>query len=584
MTYNASNKVTSIVSDPTPAQGNDTGTVQLLYGADANRVVQSSTSGSTTIRTVYVGLGGTGKSLFEQTTTQASGGTPMVQNLHYIYAGGVHGGNAFAVRVIDDHSGVANKYYNFDHLGSVTAVSDEEGHVSTSSSDATVLAYDAWGARRNADESAAQWQSFTPPVGNREFTGQEQIPDTGLVNMNGRVYDPVLGRFLSPDPNVQDPSDTQSYNRYSYALNNPLRYTDPTGFFWNEVESTLESPMFWTEFGYEAIACVAGPPGVGCLVGGIQLAVFNATVALASGAPYQQTAIDLGIGVGVSIVGAEFPPSDPLLGLAEGSASAAATTAIDNRLSTGKWGGDDILAAAFMSAAEGALMLGIQEIKVLSVNQARAEGQAAGQEANTASAQTSRRMHGGSGGGVLSVALQVALLAMCPNCLPFDARMVSPDGDPSHATLSPTAALAILALNLGPLAVFALPELAVGAGGGGALALQNGWLGEFEDGVVQAPMTLSRVWGGGSGMIGQWFTPQVFTSAQAAVNALALPLQNTAEFITTVTLQPGATYQIGTAAPLFGYAGGAIQIFLTSPQAFVSYGQTLRLTSAFGWW
>src|SRR5207253_8211047 len=111
------------------------------------------------------------------------------------------------------------------------AMSDERGRVSVSGSDATVLGYDAWGARRNPDESAANWASFTPPVGNREFTGHEQIPDVGLINMNGRVYDPVLGRFLSPDPHVQFVANLQSYNRYSYVLNNPLSSTDPTGYW-----------------------------------------------------------------------------------------------------------------------------------------------------------------------------------------------------------------------------------------------------------------------------------------------------------------------------------------------------------------
>ena len=51
----------------------------------------------------------------------------------------------------------------------------------------------------------------------------------GLVNMNGRLYDPTLGRFLSPDNYVQEPGNSQSFNRYSYCLNNPLKYTDPSG-------------------------------------------------------------------------------------------------------------------------------------------------------------------------------------------------------------------------------------------------------------------------------------------------------------------------------------------------------------------
>ena len=63
----------------------------------------------------------------------------------------------------------------------------------------------------------------------RGFTGHEFLSDFNLYNMNGRLYDPVLGRFLSPDPYIADPSFTQSYNRYSYVLNNPLKYNDPTG-------------------------------------------------------------------------------------------------------------------------------------------------------------------------------------------------------------------------------------------------------------------------------------------------------------------------------------------------------------------
>ena len=65
----------------------------------------------------------------------------------------------------------------------------------------------------------------------RGFTGHEHLTWFGLINMNARLYDPLLGRFLSPDPYVQAPDFTQNFNRYSYALNNPLRYTDESGEF-----------------------------------------------------------------------------------------------------------------------------------------------------------------------------------------------------------------------------------------------------------------------------------------------------------------------------------------------------------------
>ena len=64
----------------------------------------------------------------------------------------------------------------------------------------------------------------------RAYTGHEMLDAFGLINMNGRVYDPALARFLSPDPFIQNPNSAQSYNRYSYCSNNPLKYTDPSGY------------------------------------------------------------------------------------------------------------------------------------------------------------------------------------------------------------------------------------------------------------------------------------------------------------------------------------------------------------------
>ncbi|MDD4150599.1 MAG: RHS repeat-associated core domain-containing protein [Bacteroidales bacterium] len=68
-----------------------------------------------------------------------------------------------------------------------------------------------------------------PQLINRGYTGHEMLPEFDLINMNGRCYDPVVGRFLSTDNFVQDPFSSQCYNRYSYCLNNPLKYSDPSG-------------------------------------------------------------------------------------------------------------------------------------------------------------------------------------------------------------------------------------------------------------------------------------------------------------------------------------------------------------------
>ncbi|MDY7038527.1 MAG: RHS repeat-associated core domain-containing protein, partial [Thermodesulfobacteriota bacterium] len=66
-------------------------------------------------------------------------------------------------------------------------------------------------------------------VGNHKFTDQELDPETGLYNYNARLYDPIIGRFITPDSIIQDPYDPQTLNRYSYCVNNPLVYIDPSG-------------------------------------------------------------------------------------------------------------------------------------------------------------------------------------------------------------------------------------------------------------------------------------------------------------------------------------------------------------------
>jgi RHS repeat-associated protein len=91
--------------------------------------------------------------------------------------------------------------------------------------------FDAWGRRRSANDWNYTLDANDQPLfAGRGFTGHEFLSDFNLYNMNGRLYDPVVGRFLSPDPVIQDPLATQEYNRYSYCLNNPLKYSDPTGY------------------------------------------------------------------------------------------------------------------------------------------------------------------------------------------------------------------------------------------------------------------------------------------------------------------------------------------------------------------
>jgi RHS repeat-associated protein len=110
-------------------------------------------------------------------------------------------------------------YWHRDHLGSVTVTTDAAGAVVNRSS------YDPWGKPRASFPLGDRSRT-----GDRGFTGHEHLAG-GLIHMNGRIYDPVLGRFLSADIVVQFPDAITSYNRYAYVLNNPLAYTDPSGYF-----------------------------------------------------------------------------------------------------------------------------------------------------------------------------------------------------------------------------------------------------------------------------------------------------------------------------------------------------------------
>jgi RHS repeat-associated protein len=127
--------------------------------------------------------------------------------------------------VLENNNGATRLLYiSRDQLGSITHITD---------ANRTLLAeynYDAWGRLRNPDT----WVLYTPAAApalllHRGYTGHELLNEVGLINMNARLYDPLLGKMLSPDSYVQENDNTQSFNRYAYTLNNPLKYTDPTG-------------------------------------------------------------------------------------------------------------------------------------------------------------------------------------------------------------------------------------------------------------------------------------------------------------------------------------------------------------------
>ena len=125
-------------------------------------------------------------------------------------------------------------YIHKDHLGSWTTVSDSKGKIEQSTR------FDAWGCCEEPDLL----------MFDRGFTGHEHIKGMNLINMNGRLYDPLTSSMLSPDNNIQMPDFTQNFNRYAYCLNNPLTYTDPDGNSFIET-AVIFYLLYCTDLGYE---------------------------------------------------------------------------------------------------------------------------------------------------------------------------------------------------------------------------------------------------------------------------------------------------------------------------------------------
>jgi len=125
-------------------------------------------------------------------------------------------------------------YVHKDHLGSWTLISDSEGNIEQENR------FDAWGYCENNDEL----------LFGRGFTGHEHIKGMNLINMNGRLYDPLTSSMISPDPYVQMPDFSQNFNRYAYCLNNPLTYVDPDGNSFIDAV-ILFYILFCTDAGYE---------------------------------------------------------------------------------------------------------------------------------------------------------------------------------------------------------------------------------------------------------------------------------------------------------------------------------------------
>jgi RHS repeat-associated protein len=269
---------------------------QFSYGASRARYKQvavTAAGGSLpagTETTIYIG------GLFEK-VTKPSG---VLEYKHYVLAGK----EPVAIKTLRSNSANDVRYLHKDHLGSVDAITNESGAV------VLRLSNDAFGKRRNpgtwaGTPTASQWSSIAA-ITHRAFTFHEGLDNVDLIHMNGRVYDPLIGRFISADPIIQAPLMSQSLNRYSYVMNNPLSMIDPSGYswlsklwkaitgffkkFWRPIVAIIAA-AFTAGLAYGAYmsayagTCVA--PGVaataGAIAGATAGATFGATITALSG-------------------------------------------------------------------------------------------------------------------------------------------------------------------------------------------------------------------------------------------------------------------------------------------------------------
>lgn len=152
------------------------------------------------------------------------------------------GGDGYSAPVVFKSDGGSNQsflYLHRDYQGSIVTITNQAGAI------VEKRLFDAWGDVVKVQDGTGNILSGLTIL-DRGYTGHEHLQSVNIINMNGRLYDPKLHRFLQPDNNIQDPFNTQNYNRYGYVLNNPLKYTDPSGELWNIV------------FGYFFTAYVSG--------------------------------------------------------------------------------------------------------------------------------------------------------------------------------------------------------------------------------------------------------------------------------------------------------------------------------------
>lgn len=220
-TYDANgNQITRNANDVTWTSYNDPSRVEngtryhdFFYDANRQRWKQVYYNGSASETTIFVG------GILEKHTAGS-----LTEYRHYIQVGR----QAVALYTRPSSGSITTQYLHLDHLGSVAEVTNGSGAVDVSEN------FDAFGQRRDATDwagpPAAGVVTTIAGTSQRGYTFHTNLESSSLIHMNGRIADGLTGRFLSADPYITNPGGTQFFNRYSYVNNNPLSFTDPSGY------------------------------------------------------------------------------------------------------------------------------------------------------------------------------------------------------------------------------------------------------------------------------------------------------------------------------------------------------------------
>ena len=209
-------------------------------------------------------------------------------SFRFLKCGSPYESNIIFVKNYTESSG-SYKFLHKDYLGSILSISDEAGNKIEQRH------YDAWGnlthyqvnggAIMTDENKIRDFMSNGGFLLDRGYTSHEHFAEVGLIHMNGSLYDPLLRRFLNADENIQDPTNTQSYNKYGYVWNNPLLYSDSNG-EWFGIDDLIVAAVSFV-IGYVTHGIMTGQWGWSAVKAGFQFAVMGwlsyNTAGLASG-------------------------------------------------------------------------------------------------------------------------------------------------------------------------------------------------------------------------------------------------------------------------------------------------------------